>query len=261
MSDLALVLRQTRYGLLQNSRNPRVVVFSIAFPIILLVLFNSIFTSGDSKTTEFAGGTISTDAYFTAGILAYAILMSSFSTLAVGLTTRRESGQLKRLRGTPMPPWTFIVAEVLRVITLIAAMTLVMMLISHFAFEVDLPSESAVGFVVYVALGTATLAALGIGLTPFLPNADAASTVAPFTAVILSFISGVFIPVETLPNWLEQVGRAFPLAHLAEGLQRTLAATGGTGLDGGNVAVLAVWGLAGIMLAARNFRWEPQASG
>lgn len=49
--------------------------------------------------------------------------------------------------------------------------------------------------------------------------------------------------------------------RLADGLQRTLAATGGTGLDGGNVAVLAVWGLAGIMLAARNFRWEPQGSG
>jgi hypothetical protein len=62
MSDAALVLTQTRYGLVETARNPRVIVFSIAFPIVLLVLFNSIFASGDNKTTEFAGGTISTDA-------------------------------------------------------------------------------------------------------------------------------------------------------------------------------------------------------
>jgi len=256
--DAALVLKQTRYGLVKTTRNPRVLVFSIFFPILLLVLFNSIFTSGGDATTKFAGGRIDTDAYFTAGILAYAIMMSSFSTLAIGLTTRRESGELKRMRGTPMPAWTFITAEVARVVVQIALMALVMMLIGHFAFGVDLPGDSAVGFVVYVALGTAAMATLGIAITAFLASADAASTVAPFTAVILSFVSGVFIPVETLPNWLEEVGRVFPLYHLAEGLQTTLVSgRSGTGLDGGNVAVLAVWGLAGLLVAARRFRWEP----
>jgi ABC-2 type transport system permease protein len=262
VSDATLVLKQARYGLVESARNPRVLVFSIVFPIVLLVLFNSIFASGDNATTEFAGGTISTDAYFTAGILGYAILMSSFSTLAIGLTTRRESGQLKRMRGTPMPSWTFIAAEMARCVVQIAAMTVVMMVIAHLAFDVDLHGDSVVGFVVYVALGTATLAAVGVALTPFLSSADAASTVAPFSAVILSFISGVFIPVETLPNWLEEVGRVFPLYHLAEGLQTTLVSgTDGTGLDGGNVAVLAVWGLGGLTIAARRFRWEPRARG
>jgi ABC-2 type transport system permease protein len=262
VSDAALVLKQTRYGLVESARNPRVLVFSIAFPIVLLVMFNGIFASGDNATTEFAGGTISTDAYFTAGILAYAILMSSFSTLAIGLTTRRESGQLKRMRGTPMPPWTFITAEMMRCVVQIAAMTVVMMVIAHVVFDVDLHGDSFVGFVVYVALGTAALAAVGVALTAFLSSADAASTVAPFSAVILSFVSGVFIPVETLPNWLEEVGRVFPLYHLAEGLQTTLVSgTDGTGLDGGNVAVLAVWGLAGLAIAARRFRWEPRARG
>jgi ABC-2 type transport system permease protein len=145
---------------------------------------------------------------------------------------------------------------------MIAAMTVVMMLISHLAFDVDLHGDSVVGFVVYIALGTATLAALGVALTVFLPNADAASTVAPFTAVLLSFVSGVFIPVETLPDWLEEIGRVFPLFHLAEGLQTTLVSgTDGAGLDGANVAVLAAWGLAGLVVAARRFRWEAHGSG
>ena len=259
MSDAALVLKQARYGLLESARNSRVIVFTIVFPIVLLVLFNSVFASGDDQTTRFAGGTISTDAYFTAGILAYAIVMSSFSTLAVGMTTKRESGQLKRLRGTPMPPWTFIAAEVLRSIVLVVAMAVVLLLIGHFAFGVELPGDTVVGLVVYVALGTATMATLGIAITVFLPNADAASTVAPFSAVILAFVSGVFIPVEQLPGWLEEIGRVFPLYHLAEGLQTTLlSSVGGTGLSAGNVAVLAAWGIAGLSIATRHFRWEPQ---
>jgi ABC-2 type transport system permease protein len=261
VGDVGLVLLQTRYGLKILTRNPRVIVFTIAFPVVLLVLFNAIFATGDDATTELAGTDISIDAYFTAGIIAYAIMMSSFSTLAIGLTTQRESGVLKRMRGTPLPSWTFITAQVLRSILLVAAMVVVLLLIGHFAFDVPIPGSRMVGFVIYVALGTATLAALGVALTVVTPTAEAASTIAPFGTVMLSFISGVFIPVETLPNWLEEVGRVFPLAHLAEGLQTTLGVPGGgTGLSGPNVAVLAVWGLAGLVVAARRFKWEPQAA-
>jgi ABC-2 type transport system permease protein len=101
---------------------------------------------------------------------------------------------------------------------------------------------------------------LGIGLTGFTPTADAAASVGPFSVVILSFISGVFIPVDTLPNWLEDVGRIFPLYHLADGLQTCLAGGGGTGLEGGNVVALAAWGAGGLVIAVRRFRWEPQAT-
>jgi hypothetical protein len=54
----------------------------------------------------------------------------------------------------------------------------------------------------------------------------------------------------------------FPLAHLAEGLQRALTpAASGTGIDGTNLAVLALWGLGALVVAARNFRWEPLGAG
>ena len=89
---------------------------------------------------------------------------------------------------------------------------------------------------------------------------DAASTIAPFSVVLLAFISGVWIPIDQLPHWLEQVGRIFPLFHLAVGLQSTLSPeAAGLGLEGGNVAVLAAWALAGAWVATRRFRWEPQA--
>jgi ABC-2 type transport system permease protein len=238
VSERRIVLAQARAAIVVALRTPRALVFTFFFPLIFLVLFNSIFIKGgDQSVTLPTGLKLSAQAYFMAGITAYSISLSTFTTLAVSITTQRERGQLKRLRGTPMPAW-----------------------IGVLAYGVDFPGSSFIGFLVYVALGTATLCTLGIALTPFTPTVDAASTIAPFSVVILAFVSGVWIPIDQLPHWLEQVGRIFPLFHLAVGLQSTLSPeASGLGLEGGNVAVLAAWALAGIWVATRRFRWEPLA--
>ena len=205
---------------------------------------------------------VSTRAYFTAGLAAYAIMLQSFSTLAIAVTTQRESGQLKRLRGTPMRPWTFIAAHMLRAILFAIAMVIALLAIGRIVFQVDLSGDALVGVAVYVALGTAAMATLGMAITAFTPTVDAASSVGPFTAVILSFISGIFIPVSVLPDWLAQIGQVFPLAPLADGLQRAVTGVGGgTGVTVHNVVLLAVWGAVGLVVAARRFRWVPQGVG
>jgi ABC-type multidrug transport system permease subunit len=225
------------------------------------VLFNCIFSSGGDQTVKFSGGTLDAEAYFTAGIVAYAIMLASFSTVAVALTTQRESGQLKRLRGTPIPAWTFMAAQILRSIVQVVITVTALILLGVIAYGVHLPAERVVALVVYVALGTACLVALGIALTVFTPTAEAASTIGPFAAVMLSFVSGVFVAVDTLPNWLESVGKIFPLYHLADGLQTCFVSGGtGTGLSGQNVTSLLVWGAVGLVIAVRRFQWEPQAA-
>jgi len=262
MHDLKIVLRQTRYALVASMRNSRAVVFGIVFPIVLLVLFNSIFSSGRNATTRFHHVDVRTRAYFTAGLAAYSIMLQSFSNLAITVTTQRESGQLKRLRGTPMRPWTFVVAYMLRAIVFSIVMVIAVLIIGRIAFQVDLPGRGALGVAVYVALGTSAMAALGMAITAFTPTVDAASSVGPFGAVILSFISGVFIPVSVLPGWLSSAGRIFPLAPLADGMQRAVTgAGGGTGLIGHDVVLLAAWGVVGLVIASRRFRWVPQGAG
>jgi len=254
------LLTQARYALVTATRSPRVIAFGIAFPIVLLVLFNSIFTSGSNRTTQFAGGTITTKAYFTAGLTAYAIMLQTFTQLVVSVTTQRESGQLKRLRGTPMPAWTFIAAYVLRSIVLVILMVIALFGIGVVAFGVSLRAEAIPGIVVYAALGTAAFTTLGIAATVLTSSVDAATSVGPFAAVILSFISGVFLPISQLPSWLASVGKVFPLYHLADGLQRTVVSgSSGSGLVGDDLLVLALWGAGGLLFAARRFRWEPQA--
>jgi ABC-2 type transport system permease protein len=262
MSSRAMVLAQARMAILVALRTPRTVIFTMAFPIILLVLFNSIFDAGGSKTTTLPSDLkLSAQAYFTAGIIAYAAALSTFTTLAVSLTTQRENGQLKRYRGTPMPPWTFIAAQIIRAEAQALAMASVLLAIGAAAYGIPVPASTFPAFVLYLLLGTATLCSLGIALSAFTPTPDAASTIAPFSVVILSFVSGVWIPVETLPTWLETIGKVFPLYHLALGLQTTLApGATGTGLDLGNLIALIIWALVGIRIATRRFRWEPQAA-
>jgi ABC-2 type transport system ATP-binding protein len=114
-------------------------------------------------------------------------------------------------------------------------------------------------------LGTATMCVLGIAITALTPTTEAVSTIAPFSAVLLSFISGVVVPVSQLPNWLEEIGRVFPLARLADGLQTALALGpardlfAAPGLSGENLAVFGVWAVGGLLIAVRRFSWEPQA--
>jgi ABC-2 type transport system permease protein len=256
-----MVAAQARAAISVALRTPRALVFTAAFPVLFLVLFNSIFVEGGETDTLPTGARVSVEAYFTAGIVAYAISLSTFTTLAVSLTTQRERGQLKRLRGTPMPTWTFVVAQILRATAQAFAMTAVLLAIGVLAYGVELPGATLPGFLVYLAIGTCTMCSLGVALTAFTPTSDSASTIAPFAVVSLAFVSGVWIPVDQLPEWLRSVGEAFPIYHLALGLQTTLAPdAGGSGIDAGNLAGLAAWGLAGTAIAIRLFRWEPQAA-
>jgi ABC-2 type transport system permease protein len=240
MRDLRIMLTQARYATLGMLRTPRAMVFGMVLPVVLLVLFGEIFAKGSNTFTRVDGMKIKTVAYYTAGITAYAIMMQTFASLAITVVSQRETGQLKRLRGTPMRSWTFIAAYVLRSIVSVTVALVVLYAVGVLAFGVHLHAAGIVGLIVYAA---------------------SASAVGPFAAVILSFISGVFIPLKSLPSWLQTVGKIFPLEHLAAGLQRGLVVGAtGTGLKASDVGVLVAWAVAGLVIAAVGFRWEPQAA-
>jgi ABC-2 type transport system permease protein len=259
VNDMGLVLTQTRYALTATLRTPRAMLFGALFPIIFLVLFNSLFSSGGPDTTTVEGHTVGVHSYFTAGLIAYALALSCFSTPLMTLVAARERGQLKRQRGMPPPAWTFVAAQVLRSATFALAVGAIMIVIGVVAYGVDLPAQTVPGFLIYLFLGTATLSALGIAATALAKDEDSAQPIAAFTVVMLSFVSGIFIQIDTLPNWMAEIGRLFPLYHLAAGLQTTVSQDPtGIGLSGRDVLVLALWGLAAIRIATRSFKWEPQ---
>jgi ABC-2 type transport system permease protein len=259
MSDWRLVLVQTRAQLTSMSRNRRAIVISLVIPIVILVMFNSIF-GGGSDTVDLAGARITAPAYFAGAMVAYALIGTAFMQVALTLVSQRETGQLKRYRGTPVPAWTFIVATVLRVAAMAGAVTAILLLIARLAYGVDVSAQALTEIVVYVGLGTATLCSAGIAATTVVTDVESASAALPLVAVLLSFISSIFVPVDQLPGWLADVGRIFPLYHVAVGVQTALGVAGDTSLRGGDVAVLVAWALGAVIVAARGFRWEPRAA-
>jgi ABC-2 type transport system permease protein len=159
----------------------------------------------------------------------------------------------------PVPAWTFVAANVLRSVAFAFAVGGIMIAIGLVFYGVELPAQTVPGFIIYLFLGTAALSALGIAATTLAKNEESAQPIGAFTVLMLSFVSGIFIPIDTLPNWLQEIGGIFPLYHLAQGLQTTVARDPtGIGLSADDVAVLAIWGLTGLRIATKRFRWEPQ---
>ena len=251
MNDLALSFFQTRYSLTGFLRSPRALVFTIIMPLFMLVILNTIF-HGLTKFIDAKTAAL----YYTPAIVSYQIVLAGFSSLNLAIVNDREAGMLKRFRGTPMPSWVYLAGEIARTVVVVICAVTVLVLVGVIFYEVSLSAQTVIGLAVYTLLGTTTMCSLGLAVTRLCPTVDAASVVGPFVTLILAFISGVFVPVALLPAWLYDIGRVFPLEHLAEGL-RTAFASSSTGLTAANVGVLSLWGAAGVVVAIRTFQWEP----
>lgn len=252
MNDLRLSALQTRYSLVGFLRNPGAFVFTVLMPLFLLVILNTIF----HHLTSFVGAKTSA-LYYTPAMVGYQITWAGFSSLNSTVVADREAGLLKRFRGTPMPSWIYLGAEMARTVLVVAFTVAVLVAVGVVFYHVPLSWATVAGLVVYTVVGTITMSALGLAATRICATTDTASVFGPFTVVILAFISGVYVPVALMPTWLVDLGRVFPLAHLASGLRSAFSMPGSTGISVDNLGVLALWGVASALVAVRAFSWEP----
>lgn len=252
MNDVALSTLQTRYSLIGFLRNPRAVVFTVVMPLFLLVILNTIF----HHLAGFVGAKTAA-LYYTPAMVGYQIAWTGLSSLSATIVADREAGLLKRFRGTPMPRWVYLAAEIARTIVVVCCTVVVLVLVGVVFYRVRISADAVVGIIVYAVLGSAVMASLGLALARVSSTTDLAAVLGPFLVVILSFISGVFVPMNLMPAWLFDVGKAFPLEHLANGLRAAFTTKNSSGVTAGNVGVLVVWGVAAILVAIPTFRWEP----
>jgi ABC-2 type transport system permease protein len=127
-------------------------------------------------------------------------------------------------------------------------------------YDAEIPTGVALlQAIAVVLIGAASFAALGLGLTAVIPNADAAPAVVNATILPLLFISGVFIPIgSNAPQWVNVLGRIFPVRHLVDAYLGAYYGKPLFDFSWRDVGVVALWGIAGIIFAARRFSWEPR---
>jgi ABC-2 type transport system permease protein len=112
---------------------------------------------------------------------------------------------------------------------------------------------------VVVLVGSASFAALGLALTPAIPNADAAPPIVNATILPLLFISGIFFPVgPDAPQWIETLSDIFPVRHLVDAFLGSFYGPPLFAFSWVDVGIVAAWGLAGLIVATRYFSWEPR---
>jgi ABC-2 type transport system permease protein len=254
MSAVALSLHQFRYDQRIFWRNPAAVFFTVIFPVIFLFLFAGLF---GNETIDELGVEAAT--YYVPGIITLAVVSATLVSLTMNLVIARESGRLKRFRGTPLPVPSFIAGRVGNSIVVSAIMVVLVTGLGAIFFGVEVPTTTLPALLVTLLVGAFAFCSLGFALSAAIPSEDAAPAITNATVLPLYFISGVFIPETEIPDGVLQVADLFPIRHFFEAFFATFdPATTGAGFEWGQLAVVAAWGLAGLLIAVRSFRWAPR---
>ena len=229
-------------------RNREAAFFSFLFPVLLLVLIGSVY--GDEPIEGVDAAT-----FLLIGLLGYGVAANAFAGLAITLVVRREAGLLKRVRGTPLTPATYLSAVIGSTVVVISLQVVAQLLLGVFLLDADWPERPLV-FVFAILTGAAALAALGIAITTIVRTAEGSSAVVNAIFLPMAFISGVFFSTEDMPAFLEAISEVLPLTYFLDLIQASFLTE--EDFTGSAVAAVVVWGLVGLAVAVRRFRWEPR---
>jgi ABC-2 type transport system permease protein len=244
--------------LLQFSRERDSMVFIFGFPIVLLLIFGSVFSD------EIAPGVLFRQ-YFAAGMIASGLMITSFQSLAIQIAIERDDGTLHRLAGTPMPKGSFFLGKIVLVVATATVQTMLLLVVGALLFGLNLPNDVNrwVTFTWLSLLGATTFTLLGIAASSVPRSGRSASAVISPIVIVLQFISGVFFVYGDLPPWMQHIAAVLPLKWLTQGMRSVFlpdafAAQEPAGSwEHGKIALVLIgWGIAGAFLAMRTFRWH-----
>jgi ABC-2 type transport system permease protein len=258
-----LGLHQGGLEIKQFLRTREAVVFTLLFPVLLLVIFAAIFTFEIAPGLQFSQ-------YFIAGMIAAGLLSVGFQSLAIQIPIERDRGVLKRLRGTPMPKAVYFAGKVIMVLAIGVVETTLLLAVATVFYGLELPSTPqkwlTFGWVSLLGITACTLC--GIAFSSVVRTARAAPAVVTPVALVLQFMSGVFFVYTDLPEVMQRIAAVFPLKWMCQGMRSvflpdSFAAQEAAGSwELGRVAlVLTAWCIGGLVLCLLTFRWTTKRDG
>ncbi|WP_410648261.1 ABC transporter permease [Amycolatopsis sp. cmx-4-54] len=236
------------------------VIFTFAFPSLLMILLGSMLNS------SMPGVAITTGQVLAAGMIGSGIVSTSFTSIGINLASDRELGALKRLRGTPMPAASYFVGKIILVGFTSIAQVVLMSIVGSLLFDLDLPTDPAkllTALWVFL-LGITSCTLLGIALGSVTRTVSGAVAVTNLIYIALQFVSGVFVtPITALPKVMVDIASFFPVKWICQGFRSVfLPAEAATQEMAGTwelpmvALVLTTWCAAGLLLAKLTFRWS-----
>jgi ABC-2 type transport system permease protein len=257
-------LARARIELRNFFRETDGMLFTFALPVLLLLIFGAIFNGNVGNTG------VSYRQYFIAGIIASGMMSTTFNILGSQVAVEREEGTLKRLAGTPMPKTAYFLGKILFATVLTVMETIIMLAVGMLVYGLKLPTQPAqwVTFVWVFLLSVATCTLLGMAASTVPRSSRSAAAIISLPYLLLQFISGVYFPFTTLPKFMQEIAAIFPLKWMCQGLRSVflpnvaLTAEPAGSWEHWKVAlILLAWGIAGLYLCLRSFRWLSRNDG
>lgn len=227
-------------------RNGEQLLLTLIIPVLLLVVFGSESLIGVGRGSRIG--------FIAPGIIALAIMSTSFTSLAIGTAFERRYGVLKRLGATPLSRGGLIGAKTLTVLTVQAGQIVLIVIVSALlGWQPVVTVVSVVSALLLIVAGSAAFSGLAMLMAGTL-RAEATLAAANLIYLVLLGVGGVVFPLTKFPAGARPVLRLLPSGALSDGLRAVLRY--GSGLPARDVVVLGVWAVVCIGLAARTFRWE-----
>lgn len=253
MKALRMVASELWYQQLAYWRNPLSAFFTFFMPVMFLVIFASLYGNARYDSTN-----LRLDQYFIPGIMTFGVISACYTNLAITLSTQREQGILKRFRGTPLPPWAYMVVTVLNSVLRALLLVAITLGVGVAFYQFVFPACATAPLVMIVVLGSATFCALGVAITVLIPNADAAPAVVNGIYLPLMFISGTFFPLSS-SSVLAKIALYFPIRPFILAsfniLDPRLATSS---IDAAWLYTLAIWFVVALVFSIRRFTWLPR---
>ncbi|UUO04255.1 ABC transporter permease [Mycolicibacterium novocastrense] len=243
-------------------RRPEQVVLTFSMPAVICLLLGSIFSE------ELPGSQTSTGAVIAASMLAYGILSASFVNLGTSIAVDRDTGALRRLRGTPTTASSYFVGKIALVAVVSLAEAVLLLAVGVFAFGLRLPADVFGWFTLaWVSiLGIVSCSLLGIFISNLASNAVSAAVITNGPSVALQFVSGTYVPLMILPTWMLMIGSLFPVKWMAQGFRSVLLPAEMVALEPAGswehwriFLVLAAWSVVGLIGCLAMFRWSDRS--
>lgn len=236
-------------------RNPAAAFFTFAFPLMFLVIFNLAFGGQEIRRPE--GTTNLATLFIVPAITAFSVITACYTNIAIRVAFSRDEGVLKRIRGTPLPAWSFLVGRIVHACLVALLLVVIVLAFGVLFYDVTVPTTKLPAFIATLIIGAATFSSLGLAITTVIPNADASPAIVNASILPLLFISDIFLNIDT--TWVVTLSNIFPVRHFSEAMQIVFNPFGdGSGFSAEHLVVMAAWLVAGLLISIRWFTWEPR---
>jgi ABC-2 type transport system permease protein len=225
---LRMLWQQTTAEFMKLWRVPMFSLSTILFPVFFFVIF------GIPNAKEITANGTPAGQYILASLSAYGLLGIAFFSFGIGVANERGQGWMKLIKATPMPAWVYFVAKLVMALLFALIICLVMFPVAILGADVRMPLTQWLTLTASLLVGLLPFTTLGFTIG-YWAGPNSAAPIAQFSYMLLAFASGMWIPLEQLPSFVQRIAPYLPTYHYAH------VAWSAVGADDGKFMTHVVW--------------------